>query len=642
MPAKHHIGGSGGRPASHRRRRTWLAATAIAVAAMAGGLTAGLTLAGRSTETAAAAKPQPVGGRICGEPSLHSPYDYDGTSGPYRSGTAGLPTYGTSASDFPADTAGQVLPTGSQRYSAYQLKPATVYYLLPGMHSGTFMANEYDAFVGGQNAGQSTVLSGGYSDEHWAIDSDSSDGDQAGVTIEYLTIEKYTPGTNAAAINQETNTNWVLRYNTIMLNAPGAGLMAGSGSVITDNCLTLNGQYGFQSVAVNSWGRDSVTGGPYDITIVHNEISYNDTCDYEGLLSNPAIGWHNFDPVPASYRNSHCGSVVPDGDQGGFKLWQTDGVTIKNNYIHNNWGPGAWVDTDNANTDFTGNVITANDGPAITEEISYNFSITGNYLADNDWIDGLGNASFPQPAIYVAGSGSFGTLGPVPRCPEPACAAQGSYPSGSVISGNALVNNGGGVFLFQDSSRYCSDGSDGGCTLAGSPFTVAACAAGLRLATVDTATYLGEASGHPSQDWWDGCQWETENVAVNHNVIDFNPAQIEDCNQSDWPACGAGGVSSDYGSPPDDEPGWVVPTQITFFRHNSFADNSYHGPSIFWAWNQGNQVTWTDWTGSIAGGDRCSAPSERQSGSCAGPFGQDTGSTYDPAPPTKNPPPPGG
>ena len=73
--------------------------------------------------------------------------------------------------------------------------------------------------------------------------------------------------------------------------------------------------------------------------------------------------------------------MTPDGDEGGFKLWQTNGVTIKDNYIHNNWGPGAWADTGNANTTFTGNTITDNEGQAIFEEISYNFSITNNYLA---------------------------------------------------------------------------------------------------------------------------------------------------------------------------------------------------------------------------------------------------------------------
>ena len=62
--------------------------------------------------------------------------------------------------------------------------------------------------------------------------------------------------------------------------------------------MTLNGQYGFQSSDVDSWGRDSLTGGPYNVTVEDNEISYNDTCDFEGLLTNPAIGWSNYNPVP--------------------------------------------------------------------------------------------------------------------------------------------------------------------------------------------------------------------------------------------------------------------------------------------------------------------------------------------------------
>ena len=74
------------------------------------------------------------------------------------------------------------------------------------------------------------------------------------MTIEYLTIEKFQPQDNGAAVNQDTNTDWTLRYNTITLNAPGAGVMAGADNTLKDNCLTLNGQYGFQSSDVNSWG----------------------------------------------------------------------------------------------------------------------------------------------------------------------------------------------------------------------------------------------------------------------------------------------------------------------------------------------------------------------------------------------------
>src|SRR5262249_21665991 len=161
------------------------------------------------------------------------------------------------------------------------------------------------------------------------------------------------------------------------------------------NCMTLNGQYGFQSSDTGPWGHDSLTDGPYNVTIDNNEISYNDTCDFEGLLNNPAIGWVNHNPVPARYRNPHCGAVTGDGNQGGFKLWQTNGVTVKDNYIHNNWGPGIWADTNNANTTYVGNRITANDGEAIIEEISYNFAIKNNYIAYNAWATGLNNPKFP-------------------------------------------------------------------------------------------------------------------------------------------------------------------------------------------------------------------------------------------------------
>lgn len=579
---------------------------------------------------------------VCGQPVLKSPFSYDGPAGTYASGTPGLPTYGTAKSDFPHATAGVVIPTGTHNYLSYKLKPDTVYYLLPGTHSGGIQANKGDAFVGGFANGTSTVLNGNYSSGAQAIDSNASDGNQPNVTIEYLTIEKYQPNDDAATINEEANTGWNIRYNTIRLNVPGAGVMAGSRNTLKENCLTLNGQYGFQSTDIEGFGSDSLTHGPYDVNIVGNEISYNDTCDFSGLLNNTAIGWKNHNPVPEKYRNPKCGTVNGNGNQGGFKLWQTNGVTIKDNYIHHNWGPGGWADTNNANTTWTGNTFTANEGPAIIEEISYNFSITNNRIAENDWTDGLNNNTFPQPAIFISESGSDTRFGGIPACAEAACAKQGWYPKKSIISNNVLVDNGGSVFLWQNSNRYCSDKFDGACTLvaggSSGPFTISACKANLPSAAVNTANYVGRKTGSPAADWWNGCMWRTENVSVTKNIINFNPANIMYCNQAAWPACGAGGVFSEYGSPPNNEPGWVVPTQITFFQHNTWSDNVYNGPSTFFAWNQGNgenPVSWNNWTQSVTQGDKCGSPSERHSGYCTGPFGQDSGSTYNSFPLTE-------
>ena len=161
---------------------------------------------------------------------LDSPFSYDGAPGAYRSGTSGLPTYGRPGTDFPDATAGMVLAAGTHSYLSYQLSPDTVYYLLPGVHIGTFQADQGDAFVGGRSGRTATVLSGNYSGDTEAIDSNFSDGNQPGVTIEYLTIEKYQPQGNGAAIDQNSNTGWTLRYDTLTLNAPGAGMIAGADS----------------------------------------------------------------------------------------------------------------------------------------------------------------------------------------------------------------------------------------------------------------------------------------------------------------------------------------------------------------------------------------------------------------------------
>jgi hypothetical protein len=581
--------------------------------------------------------PPPQTARVCGQSILNSPYTYNGTPGNYRSGTAGLPTYGTPHSDFPNDTAGVVLPAGKHGYMSYQLSPDTVYYLLPGEHVGFFQADTNDAFVGGLAGGTRTVLSGNYSGYPLAIDSNFSNGNQPGVTIEYLTIEKFQPNGDAAAINQSSNTKWTLQYNTITLNVPGAGLIAGADNTLKDNCLTLNGQYGFQSSDVGSWGNDSLTGGPYNVTIADNEISYNDTCDFEGLFTNSAIGWVKYDPVPVRYRNPHCGAVAGDGNQGGFKLWATNGVTIRGNYIHNNWGPGIWADTNNANTRYVDNTITDNDGQAIIEEISYNFSITHNYLARNGWTVGLSNPGFPTPAIYVSESGSDTAFGGIPACREASCARQGSYPSRSIISQNTFVDNGGSVLLWQNSDRFCSAEFDRVCTLlAGGrsgPFTLATCKANLPSASTDTTTYAGKRTGSPALDWWNGCMWKTENVSVTSNVIDFSPADIAHCDRTEWPDCGAGGIFSEYGvaAPYNSPGGWAILSQLTFFQNNHWSDNLYNGPSTFYAWNQGNgdnPVGWAAWTGNVSQSDKCGSADEHQSGACSGPFGQDSGSTY--------------
>jgi hypothetical protein len=171
------------------------------------------------------------------------------------------------------------------------------------------------------------------------------------------------------------------------------------------------------------------------------------------------------------------------------------------------------------------------------------------------------------------------------------------------------------------------------------PFTMSACGSNLKSATINTTSFAGNLTGSPKEDWWDGCLWHTANVSITGNTIDFNPANIPDCNQTDWSDCGANGIFSEYGAPPGNQPSWAVATQLTFFSGNEWADNTYNGPSTFFAWNQGQAgpVSWADWTGSVSAGDQCTSSQEQQSGYCAGPFGQDAGGTYNATPVATNP-----
>jgi hypothetical protein len=283
---------------------------------------------------------QSTGTPVCGQKSLRSPFTYTRAPCPYTSGTAGLPTFGAPGTDFPHATAGQVLPPQSWDYQNWELKPRTVYYLAPGMHDGNFSANEGDVFVGGFGGGVGTTLDG-QCVRRFAIDSNITTGEQANVTIAYLTIQKFTPFVDQTAINLTGAGGWKLLNSTVTLNVPGGGMFAATDNVLKDNCLTRNGQYGFQSASTIR--ADALTGGPYNVWVENNESSYNDTCDLSGLINHAHLGWKSANPVPVEFRDPHCGMVKGSGDQGGFKLWATNGVMIKHN-----WGVGGRADTNNA------------------------------------------------------------------------------------------------------------------------------------------------------------------------------------------------------------------------------------------------------------------------------------------------------
>ncbi len=450
---------------------------------------------------------------------------------------------------------------------ASTLPASTTYWFAAGTHtlgSGEFAqidASNNDKFIGGPGA----VISGQDKNDYAIAGSGTS------VTIEYLTIEDFTAPQQEGVVNGDLASGWTVENSTIENNPDGAGVIVDSNGVLNDDCLTENGQYGFQTYS----GSDSVP--VTNLTITNSEISYNDT--------------KNYDKDGAGT----CGCT------GGGKFWNDLGATVTGNYIHDNESVGLWMDTNNTGFNISDNYFSHNWDVGIQYEISYNVSITDNTFVDNAWIAGPNNPG--TGAIEINNSGSSSSVA-------------GPYNTQSVISGNVLTDNWGGIDIYEDADRYCGTQSDNTsndyCTLVNpSVYTVSSCTAN------DTA------SATPSQnpDYFDNCRWKSQNILVTDNTINFTPSNIgSDCTAAN--GCGFVGVYSEYGTyPPYD--GYVVPLNVVNNQNVVFSDNTYNGPLVFDSLTQFNTVSWAQWTGGYTDPNTNEAIKA-----------QDAGSTYNGSTPT--------
>jgi len=417
------------------------------------------------------------------------------------------------------------------------------YWFAPGVHtlgSGIYsqvQPGSHSSYVGAPGA----VLNGQHKNDY-AFASNATD-----VTISYLTIENFgQKGGNfdQGVVNVDLAAGWTVDHSTIEDNG-GAGVMLASNNTLTYDCLADNGQYGFNAYTPR---------GPSHIVMEDNEIVGNDTYNWE------------------AHQNG-CGCT------GGGKFWDVNGAVIKNNWVHGNHSVGIWADTDNRGFDIEDNAFENNYDSGLIYEISYNALIKNNLFQRNALGYGPKNPGFPTPALYVSESGSDARL-------------HGKFGSSFAITGNVFVNNWSSVVLWENSNRYCGSpyvGSTGYCTL------VDPSVANLR--TCDQAHLQGSrASQKP--DYFDLCRWKVQNVAVDDNTFDFNPAAIgSSCTAAK--GCGYVGLFSEFGSDPSWSPykGTIVENHITFNQDNHFSDNTYNGPWRFMVWSNGETVSWGRWRG---------------------------------------------
>ncbi len=420
------------------------------------------------------------------------------------------------------------------------LAASTTYWFAPGSHTlGSGEYDQIDAATGDTLIGGPGAILDGQDKNDFAIEGAGTD-----VTIEYLTIENFTAPQSQGAVNQDLSSGWVVENSTIEDNPDGAGVMVDSNGVLNDDCLTRNGQYGFQTYS----GSDSVP--VTNLTITNNEISDNDTQNYD------------------TDGTGTCGC------SGGAKFWNDLGATVTGNYIHDNESVGLWMDTDNSGFNVSDNYFSHNWDVALMYEISYNVSVTDNTFVDNGWIAGPNNPG--TGAIEVNNSGSD-------------AAVPGAYNTQSVISGNVLTDNWGGVDIYEDSNRFCGTQSDNTssdyCTLDNpGVYSVPSCTAH------DTAS----ATSSQNPDYYDTCRWKSQNILVTDNTLNLTPADIgSDCTPAQ--GCGFVGLYSEWGTyPPYD--GYAVPLSLVDHQGVVFSDNTYNGPFVFDSMYQGDTVSWAQWS----------------------------------------------
>ena len=103
------------------------------------------------------------------------------------------------------------------------------------------------------------------------------------VTIEYLTIENFHPSQSGGAVNGNGNNGWTEKYDLMKDNSPGAAMMLGGDNLVSDNCLTENGEYGFNGYSyVDETHGSTFTGGATNITFTGNDVSDNNTQKTQG------------------------------------------------------------------------------------------------------------------------------------------------------------------------------------------------------------------------------------------------------------------------------------------------------------------------------------------------------------------------
>jgi parallel beta-helix repeat protein len=429
--------------------------------------------------------------------------------------------------------AGAVVVAAGDNSAVDFTRAGTTYWFAPGTHTlGSDQFSQISPGDGATFVGAPGAVLDGRRINRYAFTQRAKN-----VTIRYLTIRGFVPPNDEGVVNHDSGNGWLIEHNTMTGNE-GAALMAGAGQRVLRNCLKDNGQYGMNAFQAGN--------GITDLVVEGNEFTGNNTADWET-------------------KNPGCGCT------GAMKFWAVNGGTVRNNWIHDNHGPGVWADTNNNDFLIENNLIEDNDGTGIFYEISYNAIIRGNTLRNNAWVDGRKFAdrddNFPIGAIYLSEAGGDSRL--------PARTAS------IEVTANLFENNWGGVVGWENADRFCN-----------SPVSVTA-----DCTLVVGARKLAKCSrpAIAKEPLFSDCRWKTQHLNIHHNTFLFDPAKVAGGCPTAY--CGRSALFANFGTVPNWSPykGRAVQELITFKNANKWHDNTYVGPWRFVPYETGRDLTLAEW-----------------------------------------------
>jgi hypothetical protein len=200
----------------------------------------------------------------------------------------------------------------------------------------------------------------------------------SGITVQGFIVEKAAVPAQFGAIDAEyaSGKGWLIQNNEVRYNH-GAGITAlqatsqAGGSTIQFNFVHHNGQEGVEGFGSN-------------LLVQNNEIAFNNTVGFDP-------GW----------------------EAGGSKFAgfpEIVNLTVRGNYVHDNFGTGIWCDIDSYNVTIDGNTVTNNVfvDPTNRNQTGYGifFEISDRCVISNNTLSGNGPSPTAPDLIgfYVSGA----------------------------------------------------------------------------------------------------------------------------------------------------------------------------------------------------------------------------------------------